>query len=101
MTSNYFAPAAYYAENDGKLIRNTWIGKSGDQVNQFKDMVKEFHKEGIAVIMDVVYNHLSEYEIGNLKEIDKEYYNIAVDRLNGITANGQTGLWTDFDKLNL
>ena len=34
-------------------------------------------------------------------EIDKEYYNIAVDRLYGITANGQTGLWTDFDKLNL
>jgi pullulanase/glycogen debranching enzyme len=24
--------------------------------------------------MDVVYNHLSEYEIGNLKQIDKEYY---------------------------
>jgi len=25
-------------------------------------------------VMDVVYNHLSEYEIGNLKQIDKEYY---------------------------
>jgi pullulanase/glycogen debranching enzyme len=37
-------------------------------------MVKAFHKEKIAVIMDVVYNHLSEYEIGNLKQIDKEYY---------------------------
>jgi len=37
-------------------------------------MVKAFHKEGIAVIMDVVYNHISEYELGNLKQIDKDYY---------------------------
>ncbi len=37
-------------------------------------MVKAFHKEGLAVIMDVVYNHISEYELGNLKEIDKQYY---------------------------
>ena len=50
------------------------MGTSGKQVKEFKDMVKAFHKEGIAVIMDVVYNHLSEYEIGNLKQIDKEYY---------------------------
>lgn len=74
MTSNYFAPSAYYAENLGSLKRNMWIGTSGEQVNHFKDMVKSFHNEGIAVIMDVVYNHLSEYEIGNLKEIDKDYY---------------------------
>ena len=74
MTSNYFAPASYYAENSGGLKNKAWIGKSGDQVRQFKDMVKAFHKDSIAVMMDVVYNHLSEYEIANLKEIDKEYY---------------------------
>jgi len=74
MTSNYFAPAAYYAENTDALSRKKWIGVDGSQVNHFKDMVKAFHKEGIAVMMDVVYNHLSEYELGNLKEIDKEYY---------------------------
>ena len=32
-------------------------------------------------------------------EIDKEYHRIAVDRLNGINANGQTSIFTDFDKL--
>ena len=32
-------------------------------------------------------------------EIDKEYHKIAVDRLNGITANGQTSIFTDFDNL--
>jgi len=74
MTSNFFAPAAYYAEDWKSFKWNKWIGKDGNQVKEFKDMVKNFHKEGIAVIMDVVFNHLSEYEIGNLKEIDKEYY---------------------------
>ncbi len=74
MTSNFFAPAAYYNENWEKLKWNTWMGRDGSQVRAFKEMVKSFHKEGIAVIMDVVYNHLSEYEIGNLKQIDKDYY---------------------------
>lgn len=73
MTSAYFAPESYYSETETP-VRGEWVGKDGRQVNDFKDMVKAFHKEGISVIMDVVYNHLSEYEIGNLKEIDKEYY---------------------------
>ncbi len=74
MTAAFFAPAAYYAEEWKELQWNKWQGKTGRQVNAFKDMVKSFHKNGIAVIMDVVFNHLSEYELGNLKEIDKEYY---------------------------
>ena len=74
MTSNFFAPAAYYAENIKKLKKGMWIGFDGKQVVQFKNMVKAFHKERIAVVMDVVFNHLSEYEIGNLKQIDKDYY---------------------------
>lgn len=32
-------------------------------------------------------------------EIDPEYHKIAVDRLNGITAYGQTSIFTDFDSL--
>ncbi len=74
MTGAFFAPEAYYSEDWKELKWNTWMGTTGKQVNDFKDMVKAFHKEGIAVMMDVVYNHLSEYETGNLKEIDLEYY---------------------------
>jgi pullulanase len=72
MTAAFFAPEAFYSHN--KLEWNKWGGTSGKQVNDFKDMVKAFHKEGIAVVMDVVYNHISEYEFGNFKEIDREYY---------------------------
>ena len=34
-------------------------------------------------------------------EIDPEYHKIAVDRLNGINANGQTSIFTDFDNIRI
>jgi pullulanase/glycogen debranching enzyme len=74
MTSAFFSPSSYYSENWDEFKMHKWMGENGNQVEEFKDVVKAFHKKGIAVIMDVVYNHLSEYEIGNLKEIDREYY---------------------------
>jgi pullulanase/glycogen debranching enzyme len=37
-------------------------------------MVKAFHAAGIAVIMDVVYNHASHYDQQPLKAIDKLHY---------------------------
>ncbi len=74
MTAAFFAPEDYYSENVREIEFNRWSGKDASAVNDFKDMVKTFHNEGIAVIMDVVYNHISEYELGNFKEIDKQYY---------------------------
>jgi isoamylase len=46
----YFSPDTRYA-SDGRL---------GQQVNEFKNMVKTFHRAGIEVILDVVYNHTAE-----------------------------------------
>jgi pullulanase/glycogen debranching enzyme len=74
MTAAFFAPEDYYSENVRSIQFDKWSGADAKAVTDFKDMVKAFHKEDIAVIMDVVYNHLSEYEFGNLKEIDREYY---------------------------
>ncbi len=74
MTAAFFAPEAYYAENWAKLRWNQWMGHQDKARNDFKQMVKAFHKENIAVMMDVVYNHISEYELGSFKEIDKKYY---------------------------
>lgn len=74
MTASFFAPASYYSTEWKTFKWKKWIGTDGKQVKDFKDMVKAFHKAGIGVVMDVVYNHLSEYEVGNLKQIDKEYY---------------------------
>ena len=44
----YFAPHAGYS------------AKSGQQVHEFKTMVKALHKANIEVILDVVYNHTGE-----------------------------------------
>jgi pullulanase len=88
MTAAFFAPESYYSENVRELEWEKWSGKDAKAVTDFKDMVKAFHKEGIAVIMDVVYNHISEYEIGNLKQIDKEYYFRLDEKGNYIAQSG-------------
>ncbi|MEO6932921.1 MAG: glycogen debranching protein GlgX, partial [Chitinophagaceae bacterium] len=41
-------------------IRYSLGGAHGDQVREFKQMVKELHRAGIEVIIDVVYNHTAE-----------------------------------------
>ncbi|ABR30415.1 glycogen debranching protein [Thermosipho melanesiensis] len=52
--------------------------KLGEQVFLFKDFVKELHKNGFEVILDVVYNHTGEgNELGptlNFRGIDNEIY---------------------------
>jgi len=49
-TIGFFAPDARYAS----------CSVLGEQVIEFKNMVKELHKAGIEVILDVVYNHTGE-----------------------------------------
>ena len=46
----FFAPHAAYS----------FAGTLGEQVNEFKTMVKALHRAGIEVILDVVYNHTAE-----------------------------------------
>ena len=50
----YFAPHSGYSAS-GKRGQ-----QQGKQVREFKEMVKALHKEGIEVILDVVYNHTGE-----------------------------------------
>jgi pullulanase len=73
MTSYFFAPESYYASG-GNMNPNNYCGIHGQQVKEFKDMVKAFHKKRIAVLMDVVYNHVSNYDLNPYKYIDKKYY---------------------------
>lgn len=73
MTSYYFTPETYYA-TDGTMEPDKYNGSDGRAVREFKDMVKAFHREGIAVILDVVFNHTSQYDYNPFKYIDKFYY---------------------------
>src|SRR5678809_1252700 len=49
-TIGFLAPHSTYAAT----------GKEGQEVREFKGMVKALHKAGIEVILDVVYNHTAE-----------------------------------------
>jgi isoamylase len=49
-TIGFFAPEATYSSS----------GDRGEQVNEFKTMVRNLHAAGIEVILDVVYNHTAE-----------------------------------------
>jgi glycogen operon protein len=71
---NYLAPYSGYSSS----------GTLGEQVTEFKEMVKALHRAGIEVILDVVYNHTGE---GNhngptitLRGIDNSvYYRLVED----------------------
>ena len=73
MTSNFFSPESYYA-TDGNIAPDKWSGTEGKAVNEFKELVRELHKKGIAVILDVVYNHVSEFDENSLKYTDYDFY---------------------------
>lgn len=62
MTANYFAPASAYGLQ----------AKQGSQVKELQALVAAFHRQGMAVIIDVVYNHVG--EPAHLLFIDKLYY---------------------------
>ncbi len=67
-TIGFFAPESSYGTNSSP----------GCQVREFKSLVRELHKAGIEVILDVVYNHTGEgNELGptiGFKGIDNPTY---------------------------
>ena len=73
MTSFFFAPETIYA-SDAKLEPGAVVGKSAKAETELKSLVKELHKESISVIMDVVYNHASHYDLNPLKYTAKDHY---------------------------
>ncbi|HET8656300.1 MAG TPA: glycogen debranching protein GlgX [Longimicrobiaceae bacterium] len=73
-TVNFFAPEARYSGS----------GDRGEQVREFKEMVRALHAAGIEVILDVVYNHTAEgNHLGptlSFKGIDNpSYYRLVAD----------------------
>ncbi|MGH7882996.1 MAG: alpha-amylase family glycosyl hydrolase, partial [Candidatus Dormibacteraceae bacterium] len=70
----YFAPHNEYSSG----------GDSGQQVQEFKEMVRLLHQAGVEVILDVVYNHTAEgNHLGptlSLKGLDNAaYYRLSAD----------------------
>jgi glycogen operon protein len=72
-TVAFFAPKGAYARDPS----------GGGQVREFKEMVRELHKAGIEVILDIVFNHTAEgNELGptfSFKGLDNTIYYILDD----------------------
>lgn len=81
MPVNYFSPASVYSPEPTK----------GGQVKAFQNLVNTFHSRNIAVILDVVYNHVGEPNY--LLFIDKRYY-FEMDRDSKLT--NWSGCGNDF-----
>jgi pullulanase/glycogen debranching enzyme len=62
MTNNFFAPESSYALEPEKA----------SQVRELQELVRAFHRRGMAVILDVVFNHAGEPP--HLMFIDRLYY---------------------------
>ncbi|HEY5552117.1 MAG TPA: alpha-amylase family glycosyl hydrolase [Opitutaceae bacterium] len=62
MPVSWFAPESSYAESPAEA----------SQVGELREVVRAFHAQGMAVILDVVYNHVG--EPAHLLFIDKQYY---------------------------
>lgn len=76
MTSNFFVPETMYASNADQTA-GAWIGTDLAARNELRDVVKELHRNKMAVILDVVYNHVSQYDLNALKQAAKgEYFRI-------------------------
>ncbi len=83
---NFFAPEARYSA----------LGDRGEQIGEFKQMVKALHKAGIEVILDVVYNHTAEgNQLGptlSFKGVDNAtYYRLTNDQPRYYTDYTGTG----------
>lgn len=61
------------------------------RVKEFRNLVKTFNDDGINVIMDVVYNHVSSLDNSNFNVLMPGYY----FRYNGTTPSGGSGCGND------
>ena len=80
-TLGFFAPHAAYSS----------AGDRGEQVTEFKPMVKAFHDAGIEVLLDVVYNHTAEAgPLGptlSFRGLDDSFYRRAAPARTAVRAD--------------
>ena len=96
MPLNFFAPHAQYASSRDE----------DEQHVEFKDMVKAFHQAGIAIVLDVVYNHTCEGDhrgpIYCLKGFDSAgYYMMSSDPANPYANYSGTGNTLNFGQAHV
>lgn len=72
MPSSYFVPHLLYGPN-ASLQPGAIVDNAVETVQELKTMVRTLHQNRIAVIVDVVYNHISQFDLNPLKYCDINY----------------------------
>ena len=96
MPLNFFAPDAQYASSL----------EDDEQQLEFRNMIKAFHKAGIAVVLDVVYNHTCEGDnrgpTYSFKGFDATgYYMMSPDPTNPYANYSGTGNTLNFSQAHV
>ena len=76
----------HYNVPEGRYVEYS-TGDGIDAVNQMRSMIEKLHEAGIAVIMDVVYNHTSGTQGGSLYDSTVPYYYYRLNA-DGSYSNG-------------
>jgi len=61
-----------YNVPEGSFSTDPFDGRT--RIKEFKEMVQAFHKNGIRVILDVVYNHTGQTEDSNFNQLVPDYF---------------------------
>ena len=82
-TIAFFAPKGSYSSS----------GDCGQQADEFREMVRELHRNGIEVILDVVFNHTAEMNhrgpLYNFRGIDnRSYYLLQKNKMRYLNLTG-------------
>lgn len=101
----YETKSKYYVSEINKKDKDKFLHPTIKPINVVKNHIINSTKEN-DIVLDCFCGSgttcLACKETGRRyigMEIDSEYHKIAVDRLNGITANGQTSIFTDFENM--
>ncbi|MGK2857104.1 MAG: glycogen debranching protein [Thermoanaerobaculia bacterium] len=79
----FFAPNARFASD----------GQHGEQVDEFKFLVRELHRAGLEVILDVVFNHTAE---GSGSPSDRTFSFRGIDNAIYYMIDPKTGRYLDY-----
>ena len=102
---SYETKSKYYVSGINKNDKDKFLHPTIKPLNVVKNHIINSTKEN-DIVLDcfcgsgttcVACKEIGRRYIG--MEIDPEYHKIAVDRLNGINANGQTSIFTDFENI--
>lgn len=67
-----YSPLGYFALNNRYASRSEW----GEEILEFKQLVKALHRAGIEIILDVVFNHTAESKskLLSMRGVDEKSY---------------------------